>query len=168
LNYSYGTELIRAPAEPYVINFSSMTDKPITPSVEVELAKVNASSVLNDFGPGGLLWSAQPGWHAARNPAYPQTITVDFVKSKSFRNVRFEPQDGLPSRMPKEVRIAISDDGAEWTPFAFASDVCELDQARSRHSVEASAPVQARFLQIEILSNCGDPDFLTLKGLKIE
>lgn len=168
LNYTSGTELIKAAAEPYIINFSSMTDKPITPSVEVEVTKVTASSVLNDFGPGGLLWSAQPGWHAARNPTYPQIITMDFGKSKAFRKVRFEPQDGLPLRMPKDVRIAISDDGAEWTPFAPASDVCELDPARSRHSVEASVPVQAKFLRIEILSNCGDPDFLTLKGLKIE
>jgi hypothetical protein len=166
VSYASGAELIQSAVEPYVINFSSLNAKTVTPSVAV--VKINASSVLDDLGPGGLLWSMQPGWHASRNPTYPQTITVDFIKPRSFSTVSFEPQDGFPLRMPKEVKIGISDDGNEWTPIASASDVCALDDPGGSRSVKTSEPVQARFLQVEILSNCGDPDILTLKGLKVE
>jgi hypothetical protein len=166
VSYSYGADLIYAAVEPYVINFSSLIAKPVAPSVVV--SKIHASSVLDNYGPGGLLWSVQPGWHASRNPTYPQSVTVEFSEARPFSSVSFESQDGLTQRMPKEVRIKISDDGNTWTPIASASDLCALDDLRGWRSVEMPERIQSRFLQIEILSSCGDPDFLTLKGLKLE
>ncbi|MBV9484225.1 MAG: discoidin domain-containing protein [Acidobacteria bacterium] len=147
-----------------MINLSILTTAPVTPSVTV--IRASASSVLDSYGPEGLFWSVDPGWHAARNPSYPQILNVDFGESRSFSELSFEPQDGLPQRMPKEVRIKTSNNGTDWTQMASATNLCAWDGRRSR--VKISQSVQAKFLQIEILSNCGDPDFLTLKGLAVE
>jgi hypothetical protein len=164
VGYSYGAAPISAAAEPFVINFSLLTTAPVTPSVTV--IRTSASSVLDPYGPEGLFWSVEPGWHAVRNPSYPQTLNVDFGESRSFSEVSFEAQDGLPQRMPKEVRIKTSGNGTDWTQMASASNLCAWDGPRSR--VKISQSVQAKFLRVEILSNCGDPDFLTLKGLAVE
>jgi hypothetical protein len=164
VGYSYGAAPINAAAEPFVINFSLLTTAPVTPSVTV--IRASASSVLDPYGPEGLLWSVEPGWHAARNPSYPQILNVDFGEPRSFSELSFEAQDGLPQRMPKEVRIKTSDNGTDWTQMASASDLCAWDGRRSRLKISQS--VQAKFLRVEILSNCGDPDLLTLKGLAVE
>jgi F5/8 type C domain len=166
VGYSHGAETFSTPVRPYVINFSLLTNHPIIPSVK--FVGISASSVADDLGPAGLLWSVQPGWHAARNPDYPQTITLDFGQSRSFSKFSFQSQDGIPQRMPKEVRIKTSNDGTNWTPIASASDVCALDDPSSWRDVGISEPAQGRFMQVEILSNCGDPTFLTLKGLRVE
>jgi hypothetical protein len=166
VGYSSGVELFFTPVRPYVINVSLLNTNAIIPSVNS--VKIKASSVADDLGPAGLLWSVKPGWHAARNPGYPQTITLDFEQSRSFSKLSFQAQDGFPQRMPKEVRVKISNDGIDWTPIASASDVCALDDPSNWRDVGISEPAQARFVQIEILSNCGDAAHLTLKGLRLE
>ncbi|WP_145632837.1 discoidin domain-containing protein [Bradyrhizobium daqingense] len=166
VSFSSGAEVIYGPVKPYIMDFSRMTAEPITPSVVG--VKISATSVLGEYGPGGLFWSAQPGWHASRYPTYPQVITVEFTDAKSFSSVSFESQNGLVERMPKEVRIKISDDGSAWTSIASVGDICALDDLRGWRTVKIPERVRSRFLQIEILSNCGHPDILTLKGLKVE
>ena len=166
VGYASGAELIQASVEPFEINFSGLTGKTVIPSVNV--ITVGASSVLDNYRPDGLPWSMQPGWHAARNPTYPQTLTVDFIKSRSFSKVRFEAQDRLAKRMPKEVRMEISDDGTDWTPIASENDLCAVSDPDGWRTVKTPKGIQARFLRIEIMSNCGDPDLLTLKGLSVE
>lgn len=168
LGYTDGAEAINSAVEPYMINLSALTSRPVIPPVvHAEFPRLTVSSVFDDYGPYGLLSAAGPGWHAERHPKYPQTIAIDFREVKSFRGLSLLPQDGFLSRMPKAVRIKSSDDGISWAESAFG-DICEAGGPDGWHSVKLARQLKARFLRIDILANCGDPDFLTLRGLRVE
>jgi hypothetical protein len=93
-------------------------------------------------------------------------LEVEFPELNSIRAVSFLPQDGLRMRAPKRVNIKVSADQRTWTLVATSADICAANTRDGWHSVALSQPVKARFVQIEILENCGDPDFLTLRGLR--
>lgn len=130
--------------------------------------KISASSQLNEYSADGLLDAQQPGWHARQNPTYPQTINLEFKISRSISGVEFLPQDGNAQRAPKSIRVKASDDGKSWTTVAASDDVCVANSPGGWHNFKLPNQVKTRFLEIEIMANCGDPNFLTLRGLKIE
>lgn len=156
--------------KPYVVDFSELTSKPVKLVFkEVELPSVTASSVLDGFGAQGLFLQTPPGWHAGKNPRYPQTLEVDFKESIPVSSISFLPQDKtLISRCPKSVRIKVSEDKHSWIAVAADDDVCTPNSSDGWHKLQLPQKIDARYMKIEILANCGDPEFLTLRGLKVE
>jgi len=60
-----------------------------------------------------------------------------------------------------------SKDGRTWEPVAKLKNSCEGPDSEWRmHSLGKA--IDTHYLRIEILSNCGVPDLLTLRGLKLE
>jgi F5/8 type C domain len=171
ISLASGGAPVRVPENPFVINLSQLTSHPVHPAIELvkhTLPLITASSQLGKYGPKGLFFKSQPGWHAAAHPTYPQTLRIDFREAKVFHQIGLLPQDTLPQRMPKAMRIAASDDGDAWRPVADVDDACSLKSSDGWHILALAAPVRTRYLRIHILSNCGDPNFLTLRGLRVE
>lgn len=164
------SDFIKSPTQPYVINISELTSKLVNPAIKiVESPTISATSTLDDFGPQGLFMEIAPGWHAKRNPEYPQTLSIDFKDAKYFDTISFLPQDKtLIARAPKAVRIKISSDGKLWRTVAQVGDMCSYNSPSGWSKFNLPSKVEARHLEIEILSNCGDPEFLTLRGIKVE
>lgn len=163
-------KVINSPTQPYVINFSELTSRTTTPEIRVvELPSIVATSVLGEYGPEGLFMQIPPGWHAEINPVYPQALKIDFKKIKSFDSIYFLPQDtALISRSPKKIRIKISDDEQTWAEVLSSTDVCTPNEPDGWHKFNLPRKFYARYVKVEILANCGDPEFLTLLGLKVE
>ena len=111
--------------------------------------------------------SVNPGWHASSPVVYPQNLTVDFNLPRMVKKVSFLPQNGLPNRAPKSIRIDVSIDGMRWNNIA-SEDLNCPGESGQWNSVKATTHVMARYLKINILSNCGDPSLLTLRGLRVE
>jgi len=161
---------IKSQTQPYVINISELTSKPVNPVIKiVESPTISATSTLDDFGPQGLFMEIAPGWHAKRNPEYPQTLSIEFKEAKYFDTISFLPQDKtFIARAPKAVRIKTSSDGKLWRTVAQVGDMCSYNSIRGWNKVNLPSKVEARYLEIDILSNCGDPEFLTLRGIKVK
>lgn len=154
---------------PFVINNSALTSKQINPVIEhVVLPSIEASSQLKNYGPQGLLLQMQPGWHTEQNPKYPQTLNIDLHEARLLGTIGLLPQDGNSARAPKSIRIKVSNDGKSWVTAVKSDDVCVANSPNGWHNVKLAKQVKVRFLEIKILANCGDPDFLTLRGLRIE
>jgi hypothetical protein len=129
---------------------------------------VKVSSQLDKFGPEGLFDLEQPGWHAAIPVTYPQTIQVDLRNPRKIQSFGFLSQDNNPLRAPKAIRIEISDGGDLWTPIIGSDNLCREGADGKWHNVVLESVKKIRFLKVIIFSNCGDPEFLTLRGLKVE
>ena len=127
-----------------------------------------ASSVHEQFGPEGVLKAKQPGWHAQRPPAYPESLTVDFKESKALKSVSVLRQDGFPARAPKAFRIEVSDDAKNWVYAAETADACAPNTAEGWWNMTFPKQVVARHVRVVITSNCGDTQFLTLRGLQFD
>lgn len=169
LGYTDGSAPIKSADNPFLINNSVLTSRPVHPVIErIFLPKVTATSQYVQYGPQGLFSASEPGWHAELQPKYPQALSVDFHESKSFSEIGLLSQDNLTVRAPKNIRINVSDDGKTWVTAATSEDSCAANTADGWHNVKFAQGVKARYLQIEIFSNCGDPGLLTLRGLRIQ
>lgn len=159
-----GDHIVTA-TDPFIINFSELTDKVVQP--DVEIVKIDASTSLPGLGPRGLLSSSPPGWHAAKNPIYPQNLVVNFSKPRSFHRLGLLNQDNLLDRMPNNFTISTSPDGVAWTVISENENVCSqppIDGWRYVSFKEATS----QFVRIEINANCGNPNLLTLRGLRFD
>ena len=167
--YTNGLDPIESSVEPYLINLSELTSEPVHPVVNIiEPPGISVTSILRNLGPEGLFSSAQPGWHAQKNPIYPQVMTIDHKEIKFIGRVSFLPQDNYVERMPKYIKVETSVDGSNWVSSGVFPDLCVLGSEKSNwHEIELGAPVKAQYIRIKIYSNCGDPNYLTLRGLKI-
>jgi hypothetical protein len=128
---------------------------------------ISTTSQLDSFAPDGLLDAKQPGWHAAQNPRYPQTIQVDLKTVQRISSVGFLAQDGNASRGPQSVDISVSGDGIDWISAGNSGALCKLGYG-GWHNVKLDSPHDVRFIRISIYSNCGSPDLLTLRGLRFD
>jgi hypothetical protein len=162
------SDLIKSPTQPYVINISELTSKPVNPIFKiVESPSTSATSMLDDFGPQGLFMGISPGWHAKRNPEYPQTLSIDFKERKHLDTISFLPQQQHSTRAPKSIEIEISDDHSGWRKIYKGELACESD-SESWRKVTFDNSVSARYMRINIFKNCGDPHHLTLRGLSLD
>ena len=132
------------------------------------IPKITTTSQLGNFGPEGLAAGKQPGWHSASAPKYPQRINVDLIVQRNIGTVGFLPQDGNVARAPKSIRIRVSSDGQSWVLAGVSEDNCNANAPLGWHNVKLAKQVQARFLEIDVFANCGAPDLLTLRGLRVE
>ncbi|SNR77277.1 F5/8 type C domain-containing protein [Humidesulfovibrio mexicanus] len=128
---------------------------------------ITASSQCQDYSPKGLLDAEQPGWHSQRTPTYPQTVTVQFKMGISFSTVSFLPQEGNADRAPKSVALYKSDDGTCWQQIGASGDV-RASTSGDWHVVNVERCSDVKHVRIVILSNCGNKDWLTLRGLRFE
>ncbi|PPK71575.1 F5/8 type C domain-containing protein [Methylobacter tundripaludum] len=169
LGITNGDVPIKSIENPFIINNSAITSKPINPVIErVVLPDVKASSQMESLGPQGLFFHRQPGWHAERNPKYPQTLLIDFHEPRSFGTIGLLPQDGNVGRAPKAIGVEVSSDGESWTSVAATDNACTSNASQEWRDIKFAKPVKMRYLKILIFSNCGDPEFLTLRGLRVE
>lgn len=170
LGYTKGLTEIRSPVDPYIINLSLLTSQPVVPRIvqanSVPILK--ASSTLGSFGPYGLLTAAQPGWHAERQPHYPQTLDIDLSETKTIQKILLLPQDGLRLRMPGSLEVRIRSEDGDWVEVGHFNDLCDAVTENDWHDAVLDKPQNARFVRLVIFQNCGDPDFLTLRGLRLE
>jgi hypothetical protein len=166
IEMTYGDSPIRTDEKPFVINMSALTSKAVSPVI-IGLPSAEASSQLEKFGPKGLFREIEPGWHAEEAPAYPQKLNVDLHEAGTISSVEFLPQDDYPLRAPKAIEIKTSNDNKSWTTAARSDDICATGGRDGWRGVTLGQTVTARYLEIEILANCGDPDLLTLRGLRI-
>jgi hypothetical protein len=174
LGITYGDVPIKSIENPFEINNSILTSKPVYPTIELlaierpVLPDITASSQLENYGPQGLLAQISPGWHSERNPKYPQSITVDFHEQREIQLLGLLPQEEKTDRAPKVISIEVANDGELWEPVAGSDNACISNAAEGWHDISFAKPVKTRYLKISIFSNCGDPSLLTLKGLKIK
>lgn len=166
-----GRQSLNIPTNPLVLDVSSLTANPldITLSVTPPTWPDLKSSSFNRYDASGLLESTPPGWHSETNPEYPQTLEIDFKQIKSFESVSFLPQhQNFVDRAPKNVRISMSQDGQSWRTIASADNICSANSEGGWHKFTLPSKFASRYLKIDILSNCGDPELITLRGLKFE
>lgn len=169
LGYTKGMDIISSSVDPFIINLSLFTSSPVTPSiVRIKGPTVTVSSMLNDLGPYGLLTAMQPGWHSAQRPKYPQTIEIDLADEKTFDKLSLLPQDSFVSRMPSLVELSVRSENGAWVEKGVFDDLCNAAGPDAWHTLRLDSPVKARFVRLTILRNCGDPELLTLKGLRFE
>lgn len=149
-----------------VIALTGCGDSKPPKTVELPTPKVTASSQSEKYGPEGLLLAMPPGWHSENPPKFPESLTVDFQSPREVRSLGLLQQEGQPARAPKAIRIEISDDGKSWTEVAGSDDACSPNTPDGWSNINFAKPVTIRYLKVIIFSNCGDPQFLTLRGLR--
>jgi radical SAM protein with 4Fe4S-binding SPASM domain len=130
-------------------------------------AKITASSVHGSYGPDGLLKAAEPGWHAETPPRYPQILTFTFRRPQRFSEIGFLPQAGQLGRGPRKLGVEISDDANVWKEVAVIENDCNA-RSESWRDHPLGSTVNTKNVRIKILSNCGDPAFLTLRGVRFK
>ena len=135
-------------------------------SEQSQTIKLTASSQHDKFGPEGLVTATQPGWHSAYPPKYPESLTVDFLSPREIKSLGLLPQDGQAARAPKALRIEISSDGNSWKPVAESDNACPRKTPDGWSNIVFPKPAIGRYVKLTILSNCGDKELLTLRGLR--
>jgi hypothetical protein len=170
LGYTKGLAEIRSPVEPFVINLSVLTSQPVMPTIVQtnNVPMLKASSTFGNLGPYGLLTAQQPGWHAERHPHYPQILDINLSEVKTFSKVLLLPQDGLLLRMPGSLEVSIRSEGQDWLQVGHFDGLCNATTEDGWHQVVLDRPLSAQFVRLVIFRNCGDPELLTLRGLRFE
>jgi len=161
---SDNTRTTRAPGEP--ASEAATKGKDPVKTEPPKTPKITASSQKNEFGAAGLLAATPPGWHSGQPPKYPESLTVDFQSSREVKSLGLLMQEGQPARAPKAVRIEISDDGKSWTSVAGSNNACSPNMPDGWSNIDFAKGVTSRYLKVIIFSNCGDPQLLTLRGLR--
>lgn len=127
--------------------------------------RVTVSSQYEQFGAAGLMTFQRPGWLSAKSPEYPQWVLVDFLANRDVAAIGILVEDGQQPRAPKTIRIEWSRDGKSWTTANESEMSCTLPDG-SWMNAALHGGVTGRYLKIVILGNCGDPDHVTLRGLR--
>lgn len=149
----------------FVLNEKNINGKSVYIK-KIECEKISVSSQLGGFGGGGLPFAAQPGWHAATPVVFPQEIDVKFIEDRPIKGIRLLFQDGLIKRGPRQIEIlGGTEKGTLRSIFSTEVD-CKNDSSVWR-DIEFKKSVSVNSLKLVIKSNCGDPQLLTLRGLRI-
>ena len=127
--------------------------------------RVTVSSQYEQFGPEGLMTFQRPGWLSAKSPEYPQWILIDFLGNRDVATIGILVEDGQQPRAPKRIRIESSRDGKSWTT-ANETEISCTPPDGSWMNAALRDSVTGRYLKIVILANCGDPDHVTVRGLR--
>jgi len=139
---------------------------PIT--VKIGAVSITVSSQHETYGPRGLL-SADQTWHAKSPLSFPEYIVVDFGDKRKFGTLKMLPQEGDNlKRFPKQVEVSISDDGRTWVSAASAGVTCNSIGNDTWFPIKLKSEAETKYVKINILSNCGDPNLTTVRGIKFE
>lgn len=152
-----------------LLTFTVCIDAKTTPKVgKAAQPIITSSSQSGNFGPQGLLGAVQPGWHSASPPSYPESVTVDFKTLRKFKSIGLLQQDGKPTRAPKALHIEISANGKTWAPAGGTDNACTPNKPDGWFTIDLAKPVKTRYLKLVIDANCGEPGFLTFRGLRVD
>ena len=132
-----------------------------------EDVKITATSVHESFAPDGLLKAVEPGWHAKTPPTYPQIVTFTLANPQQISSIGLLPQAGQLSRGPRKFVVEVSDDTSTWKEVATVENDCNAPAENWRDHSLGNA-VSTKNVRIKILSNCGAPTFLTLRGVRFK
>ena len=132
-----------------------------------EDVKITATSVLESFGPERLLKAEGAGWHAKTPPTYPQIVTFTLANPQQISSIGLLPQAGQLSRGPRKFVVEVSDDTSTWKEVATVENDCNAPAENWRDHSLGNA-VSTKNVRIKILSNCGAPTFLTLRGVRFK
>ena len=154
------------PEHSFALNKNELSEKNVD-LIEIYCSKVSATSVLNNYDASKLTVAGDPGWHAATPAAYPQILDVDLGYVRKVENVYFLPQKELTQRFPHAIAIQASNNKNEWKHL-FKGELGCGESSRRWRTVRMSSEHNIRYMRIYILSNCGDPTYLTLKGLRFD
>jgi len=167
IDLGYEAEIER-PLKAYVVNLTKHTSDPIFPRLIVkEMPTLVASSTLNSLGVSGLFYAVQPGWHARKDPTYPQYIDIDMKENVQMFGFEFLPQDRHKERMPRRLVVEVSADGFSWVEAVKVDNLCDGPYYNGWRRLYMPAPINARWIKISILSNCGSQEYLSLRGFRI-
>ena len=138
---------------------------PIKPSATAG-PRVTASSQSRQMGAEGLL--ALKAWQSASPPAYPETLVVDFQTGREIKMIGMLMPTDNQTRAPKIVRIESSDDSNAWTSQAASEIPCAPNADDGWLNLGLLAVAKGRYLKIVIIANCGDPEFVAVRGLRFK
>lgn len=130
-----------------------------------EATIITVSSKIRGLGPEGLLYVSDPGWHAQKNPSYPQVLKLNFSSERTIKRISLYPQLGFPDRAPKAIRISYSQDGKIWKEEGVYVNLCVAKSDNMKKIISLSSSIRAKCLRIDILENCGSSEYLTLRGI---
>lgn len=134
----------------------------------VVVSRIKASSQYQSYGPDGLFQVKGPGWHAATPIVFPQELSIEFAAPVIFRRLGLLHQERHPERGPRGYMVEVSTDRTLWTLAAVVSDACSPNTSDGWNETELRRPATARFMKLVITSNCGDPNLLTLLGVRVD
>ena len=128
---------------------------------------VQASSQHMNFGPEGLFFATNPGWHASVPVTFPQHLEFNLGEVKTIKEVSFLPQSGEYSRAPKAILIESKNSKGDWMPLFDGELSCNTDTESCQH-LALSNEYDAQLIRVTIHSNCGDHQLLTLRGIRFD
>ncbi|KJU86948.1 membrane protein [Candidatus Magnetobacterium bavaricum] len=170
-----GTE-INASSRIGVVNIDRLfaPDHKIATTVKLELLSVKSSSIFQGLGPDRLLDEDDgiDAWHSQNPPVYPEWLEFEFKERVFFRTLtvmqqsrsKKDPNRTFLGRAPQSIALKISDDGIAWKDVLYVNNMCNK-YTDERYNLELLSTVVARFVRVEIHSNCGDPDLVTIQGM---
>ena len=133
-----------------------------------EFPKIISTSNLNSqLNANGILNERVPAWHSSRYPNYPQAIQIEFENKREIQEVGFLPQIGHQERGPKLIKIYNSEDGLNWNEIKRSENICNSSFNKWKY-VNLDNSYETRHIKIEILSNCGTIDHVTIRGIKFK
>lgn len=161
---------VRLPRDGVLANLSVLTERTTLPKVIRESPPGLAySAVANRFVPpfdaSGLPIASQPGWHADWGDLPERTwLTIDFAARQAayVHRLALMSQDGHPSRAPSLLLLESVD---STTTDQVLKVNCRQYWDGSWNEVALNQPLMAGSLRVRVLSNCGDSDLMTVRGL---
>jgi hypothetical protein len=158
-----------APAVPATAPPPVPAAEPFEPEItgSVPEGTVSTSSVLESFDASGILRAVSPGWHSKNPASYPEWVQVRFETPREIRQVSLLAQHENGARAPRRFDVQTSADGRKWVTATTVENGCDGEAGRWRDYPLPMA-VNTRWLRLLIAENCGDPQLVTLRGLKVE
>ena len=108
-------------------------------------------------------------WHAPQKPQYPVAIDVTFKKNVLIRQIGIQSQYGGPgnlARAPKMVKVYGGADASHLEELGVLTFEFQAAGVWTLRDILAKAKNKYLYYRLEILSNQGSPDFLTIQELK--
>ncbi len=89
---------------------------------------------------------------------------VNFQGNREIRILEMQAPEGYWNRAQKVIRNASSDDGKTWRLQTASQIRCQPNTAK----MNLCSAAKARYLGIGILQNCGDANYVSIRGLRFE
>lgn len=110
----------------------------------------------------------RPGWYSAKPPDFPEWILVDFRSSRDVTMIGMLAEDDHQARAPKIIRIESSQDGKTWSAMIASEIPCAPNSDGGWLNLGLLGTATGRYLKIVILANCGDPEYISVRGLRFK
>jgi hypothetical protein len=153
--------------EPQLINMNFL----LGPQYEFTNYLVKSSSVFQNLGASLILAPEEfstVAWHAQKPPQYPEWLVFDFGSKISFSRISIRSQLQVSSqRGPKEFILQSSENGKNWKNVFSVADACTI-KGGDWKKFTLPKMESTRFARILFLSNCGDPNLLTLQNISFD